>query len=135
MSARSKARKRALDMLFAADVRAVPVATVLTEEAVRAAGEPSRESSWLYAREIVDGITDHASEIDEAIRSAVQGWTLERMPNVDRALLRIATWEILYNPDVPTSVAINEAVEAAKLMSTDESPAFIHGVLGSIASR
>ncbi|MBO1902858.1 transcription antitermination factor NusB [Leucobacter weissii] len=132
MSARSKARKRALDMLFQADVRAEPLERVVEAEAARAAGEPDRLASWMYAREIVDGVADHAAEIDELIVSYAQGWSLARMPNVDRAVLRIAAWEILHNPEVPTAVAIDEAVELAKEYSTEDSSRFVNGVLGRI---
>ncbi|REJ05471.1 transcription antitermination factor NusB [Microbacterium bovistercoris] len=133
MSARSKARKRALDILFAADVRGEEIATTLAAEAKRAASEPAREASWLYAREIVDGVVDHRDEIDEQITTHSRDWKLERMPAVDRAVLRIAAWEILFNEQVPTAVAIDEAVELAKELSTDESGAFVHGVLARLA--
>lgn len=133
MSARSKARKRALDMLFQADVRAEPLAQIVAAEASRAAGEPDRLASWLYAREIVDGIADHSDEIDELISTYAVGWSLERMPNVDRAVLRIASWEMLYNAEVPNAVAIDEAVELAKEYSTEDSSRFVNGVLGKIA--
>lgn len=133
MSARSKARKRALDMLFQADVRAEPLAQIVAAEASRAAGEPDRLASWLYAREIVDGVADHGDEIDELISTYAVGWSLERMPNVDRAVLRIASWEMLYNPEVPNAVAIDEAVELAKEYSTEDSSRFVNGVLGKIA--
>ena len=103
-------------------------------EAARAASEPARSASWLYAREIVDGVIDHNEEIDETIATYARGWTLERMPAVDRALLRIAVWEILFNPDVPAAVAVDEAVEAAKILSTDESASFVNGILATIAS-
>jgi len=133
LSARTKARKRALDMLFQADVRGESIITIVNAEAQRASGEPDRAASWLYAREIVDGVTDHRDQIDELIMSYAQGWTLERMPNVDRALLRLATWEILFNEEVPAAVAIDEAVELAKEYSTDDSSRFVNGVLGRIA--
>ncbi|MBN9152675.1 MAG: transcription antitermination factor NusB [Microbacterium sp.] len=133
MSARTKARKRALDILFQADVRGDDLATVLAAEARRAANEPARESSWLYARDIVDGVIDHRDEIDEQITTFAKDWSLARMPAVDRAVLRIGTWEILHNDDVPTAVAIDEAVELAKEFSTDDSGAFVHGVLARIA--
>lgn len=133
MSARTKARKRALDILFSADVRGDEVAVALASEAKRAASEPAREASWLYAREVVDGIVDHRDEIDEQITTHSRDWKLERMPAVDRALLRIGVWEILFNPEVPTAVAIDEAVELAKEFSTDDSGAFVHGVLARVA--
>jgi N utilization substance protein B len=133
MSARTKARKRALDILFQSDVRGDEIATILAAEAKRAANEPAREASWLYAREIVDGIIDNREEIDEQITTFAKDWSLARMPAVDRALLRIASWEILFNDEVPAAVAIDEAVELAKEFSTDESGAFVHGVLARIA--
>ncbi|GAA2838283.1 NusB antitermination factor [Leucobacter komagatae] len=135
MSARTKARKRALDMLFQADVMNTSVMDVVADEAKRAVGEPDRVASWLYAREIVDGVNDHREEIDELIASYAQGWTIERMPNVDRAILRIASWEMLHNPEVPAPVAINEAVALAKEYSTDDSGRFVNGVLGKIAEH
>lgn len=133
MSARTKARKRALDILFQSDVRGDDLSATLAAEAKRAASEPARESSWLYAREIVDGVIDNCSEIDEQITTFAKDWSLARMPAVDRAVLRIGTWEILYNDEVPTAVAIDEAVELAKEFSTDDSGAFVHGVLAKIA--
>ncbi|MDQ0725435.1 transcription antitermination factor NusB [Microbacterium sp. W4I20] len=133
MSARTKARKRALDILFSADVRGDDVAVALAAEAKRAASEPAREASWLYAREIVDGIIDQRDEIDEHIATHSRDWKLERMPAVDRALLRIGVWEIVYNDEIPTAVAIDEAVELAKEFSTDDSGAFVHGVLARVA--
>ena len=135
MSARTKARKRALDMLFQADVLQTPLGDIVGAEAGRAANEPDRVASWLYAREIVDGVADHRDAIDELISSYAQGWTLDRMPNVDRAILRIASWEILYNDEIPTPVAINEAVGLAKEYSTEDSSRFVNGVLGRIAEH
>ncbi|MFT4214831.1 MAG: transcription antitermination factor NusB [Microbacterium sp.] len=133
MSARSKARKRALDILFQADVRGDELAVTLAAEAGRAASEPAREASWLYAREIVDGVIDNREEIDEQIVTHARDWKLDRMPAVDRAILRIAVWELLHNEEVPTAVAIDEAVELAKEFSTDDSGAFVHGVLARVA--
>jgi N utilization substance protein B len=133
VSARTKARKRALDLLYAADMRQVPVEQLLVAEAERAVSEPERQASWLYAREIVDGVVDHGDEIDEAITTNSRGWTLERMPAVDRALLRIGVWEILYNDEVPDAVAISEAVEAATVLSTDDSAGFVNGLLAAIS--
>ena len=134
MSARTKARKRALDVLFSADVRDISIAEALEAEAERAASEPDRAASWLYAREILDGVIDHSAEIDETIETYARGWSLERMPAVDRAIVRIAVWEILYNPDVPGAVAVDEAVEAAKTLSTEESSSYVNGLLATIAS-
>lgn len=133
MSARTKARKRALDILFQADVRGDEPGVILAAEAQRAASEPAREASWLYAREIVDGVIDHHEEIDELIATHSKDWKIERMPAVDRALLRMGVWELLYNDEVPTAVAIDEAVELAKEFSTDDSGSFVHGVLARVS--
>lgn len=120
-------------MLYQADVRSQPVAEVIAAEALRAQGEPDRLASWSYAREIVDGVQDHRDEIDEQLETVAQGWALDRMPHIDRSLLRIATWELLHNAEVPTAVAIDEAVELAKAYSTEDSGRFINGVLARIA--
>ncbi|MGO4782402.1 transcription antitermination factor NusB [Cryobacterium sp. W22_MBD10_FK3] len=133
MSARTKARKRAIDILYVADIRQTTIEQSLAMEAERAANEPARMVSWLYARDIVDGVVDHRDEIDELIETYSQGWTLSRMPTIDRAILRIGIWEILYNDAVPHAVAIDEAVEAAKVLSTDDSAGFVNGLLGRIA--
>ena len=133
MSARSKARKRALDILFQSDVRGDDLPVTLAAEAKRAASEPAREASWLYARDIVDGVIDNRDEIDEQITTFAKDWSLARMPAVDRALLRMGVWEILFNDEVPTGVAIDEAVELAKEFSTDDSGSFVHGVLARIS--
>ena len=135
MSARTKARKRALDILFQADVRGEELAIMLATEAKRASSEPERQASWLYARDIVDGVIDNQVEIDEQIETFSQGWSLERMPAVDRAILRIGVWEVLFNDEIPTGVAVDEAVEAAKEYSTDDSPGFVNGLLGRIAQQ
>jgi N utilization substance protein B len=133
VSARTKARKRALDLLYSADMRQVPVEQMLVVEAEKAASEPERAASWLYAREIVDGIVDNRAEIDELIETNSHGWTLERMPAVDRAILRIGVWEIIHNDAVPDPVAISEAVEAATVLSTDDSAGFVNGLLAAIS--
>ena len=133
MSARSKARKRALDILFQSDVRGDEPGVILAAEAQRAASEPARQASWLYARDIVDGVIDHRDEIDEQIITHARDWKLDRMPAVDRAVLRIGVWEALYNDEIPVAVAIDEAVELAKEFSTDEAGSFVHGVLARIA--
>ena len=122
-------------MLFAADVRGVTVSEIVAAEALRAASEPDRESSWLYARDIVDGVVENLDDIDEALSSNSRGWTLERMPAVDRAILRCAAWEILYNPEIPAGVATSEAVALAGELSTEESSGFVNGLLSTIANR
>lgn len=134
MGARTKARKRALDVLYGADVRGESINEALAAEALRAAADPKRSSSWDYARTIVTGVTEHGDEIDELIETYAQGWTIARMPAIDRALLRIGIWEILFNDEVPDSVAIAEAVESARVHSTEDSAGFVNGLLGRIAS-
>lgn len=133
MSARTKARKRAIDLLYGADVRQVRVAELVVAEAERAADEPDRAASWEYAQRIVQGVDDNADALDAAIRHHAQGWTLERMPVLDRAIARVGAWEILYNPEVPDPVAIAEAVEAASTLSTEDSAGFLNGLLAAIA--
>ena len=133
MSARTKSRKRALDILFGADLRELPIAGLLDEEAARAEASPQRGSSWAYARDIVEGVDSHLTELDAAIRAHADGWPLERMPVLDRTIARIGAWEILYNDEVPDGVAIAEAVESAALLSTEDSAGFLNGVLGAIA--
>ena len=133
MSARTKARKRAIDVLYVADVRELPIADVFADESLRAAEQPQRSSSWGYAADIVSGVNEHKSEIDELIETYAQGWTIARMPAIDRALVRIGIWEILHNDEVPNPVAISEAVESATVLSTEDSAGFINGLLGRIA--
>ena len=122
-------------MLFAADVRGVAVADIVADEARRAASEPDREVSWLYAREVVDGVIDNLAVIDESITRHSRGWTLERMPAVDRAIVRVAVWEILFNDEIPPPVAMSEAVTLATELSTEESPGFINGLLSAISTE
>ncbi|UFU04734.1 transcription antitermination factor NusB [Ruania halotolerans] len=139
MPARTKARKRAVDVLYEADQRAVAAGTdpgrptpvsVLAERIT----EPGTQAALPeYAVEIVEGFAAHAERIDEVLSSFSQGWTLERMPTVDRAILRVGAWEVLYNDDVPDAVAIDEAVGLARSLSTDESPGFVNGLLGRIS--
>ena len=129
MSARSKARKRALDVLFEAEQRDVDVRSVFLRVATDATSPLNP-----YTEELVNGVTAHRDRIDELIATYAEGWSLDRMPAVDRNLLRIAVYELLYESDVPSQVAIDEAVTLAKDLSTDDSPSFINGVLGRIES-
>ena len=133
MSARSKARKRAVDVLYGADLRERAIADAVVEEQRRAASEPARESSWRYAREIIEGVDAHLAALDQTIAEHAHGWTLERMPVLDRAILRVGAWEILHNDEVPDAVAISEAVQLAGELSTDDSGSFVNGVLSAIA--
>ena len=134
MSARRKGRKRALDVLHAADMRQLSVAELLQEEAVRAESEPAREGSWGFAREILEGVTTHSGEIDELIEST-SSWPMERMPSIDRAILKLAASELFVHPDIPEAVIIAEAGELASEYSTDESRGFIQGVLGGLVKK
>ncbi len=86
----------------------------------------------LYTVDLVEGVTAMAEQIDEYLQTYSQGWTLERMPAVDRIILRIGAWELLFNDDVPDGVAVSEAVELAKILSTDDSPQFVNGLLGRL---
>jgi transcription antitermination protein NusB len=133
VGARTKARKRALDVLYGADVRQESINSALAVETSRAIADTKRSSSWEYARQIVEGVAEHGDEIDELIETYSQGWTIERMPAVDRAIVRIGIWELLFNPEVPDSVAISEAVESATVLSTEDSAGFINGLLGRIS--
>lgn len=133
MGARTKARKRAIDLLYGADLREISLNSAIAIEAERAKSEPDRWASWAYAREIVEGIAEHGDEIDELIETYAQGWTINRMPVLDRAIVRIGIWEIMFNDEIPDGVAISEAVEAAKEYSTEDSAGFVNGLLGRIA--
>ncbi|AEG44364.1 transcription antitermination factor NusB [Isoptericola variabilis] len=129
MAARTKARKRAVDILFEAEQRKVEPVALLAERVA----EPRTEAAVpQYTVEIVEGVVAHRERIDELLETYSHGWTLERMPAVDRALLRIGTWEILFNDEVPDAVAIDEAVDLAGTLSTDDSPSFVNGLLGRI---
>ena len=135
MSARGKARKRAIDVLYGADVREESINTSLFAEENRQLADPTRRAnSWAYAKQIVQGVAEHGDEIDELIETYSQGWTIERMPAVDRAIIRIGIWELLFNPEVPQAVAISEAVDEAKSLSTEDSSGFVNGLLGRIAT-
>ncbi|HEU5271360.1 MAG TPA: transcription antitermination factor NusB [Jatrophihabitans sp.] len=127
MAARSKARKRAVDLLYEADLRgADPVSTLADRVAL--ADPPISD----YTIELVEGVTEHRQAIDELLSNYAEGWTLDRMPGVDRAVLRVGLYELLWSTDVPDAVAIDEAVELAKSLSTDESPRFVNGLLGRV---
>jgi N utilization substance protein B len=127
VGARSKARKRALDVLFESEARGVdPLATLA--ERVDRAETPMNE----YVATLVDGVTANRERIDELLTTYSQGWPLERMPAVDRAALRLGAYELLWRDDVPDAVAIDEAVSLARDLSTDESPGFVNGLLARL---
>ncbi|GAA3462466.1 MULTISPECIES: transcription antitermination factor NusB [Saccharothrix] len=129
MGARSKARKRAVDVLFEADLRGIDAVTLVSERVGSTDVPPVND----YTVSLVEGVTAHRARIDDLISEHAEGWTLQRMPAVDRAVLRVGLYELLWAADVPDAVAIDEAVELAKGLSTDDSPRFVNGVLGRIA--
>ena len=134
MSARTKARKRAVDALFAADLREEHPAVLLDETYKQVEDRQNQGPIFDYARTLIDGVVDHQGEIDTLLETYSEGWTLERMPNVDRAILRVSVWEIVYNDEIPDAVAIDEAVDLAKEYSTDASGAFVNALLTRISS-
>jgi len=131
MPARRKARKRALDVLYEADVRGEDIQKVLGAALERI--EPPAPGHLPYAVSLVEGVASHIDRIDELIASYAEGWTLDRMPIIDRNLARIAVYEMLYVDEIDDAVAITEAVELAHQLSTDDSPRFLNGVLARIA--
>ena len=129
MAARSKARKRALDVLFEAEVRGVPVLDLLAERITL--GDPPVSE---YAADLVRGVAANRDRIDSLIAEHAEGWTLDRMPAVDRNVLRIGVYELLWAADIPEAVAMSEAVALAHDLSTDASPAFVNGILARLAA-
>lgn len=130
MAARTKARARALDILFEADQRGLNAVALLDE---RLADPESRAGNNPYTATLVRGVVEKWRDINAALTDYSQGWTLERMPAVDRAILRLGAWEILWNDEIPDAVAISEAVALATELSTDESPSFVNGLLGRLS--
>jgi N utilization substance protein B len=130
VGARTKARKRALDLLFEAEQRKVNASELLRERlAVPVTEAPLSE----FTADLVTGVVEHWTQVDELIATYSQGWTLQRMPAVDRAILRLGAYEVLYSTDVPEGVAISEWVALATELSTDDSPRFVNGLLGRLA--
>ncbi len=127
MGARSKARKRALDVLYEAAQRGLDPLAILQDRT-----EQNDPPVPEYAAELVRGVVAHRTRIDELLSTYAQEWTLDRFPAVDLAVLRIGTFELLWCPDVPDEVAVSEAVELASSLSTDDSPAFVNGLLGRL---
>lgn len=128
MAARSKARKRALDILFASELRSEDPVVAL-ERAIEAGEGPTNA----YTGTLVRGVVEHLERIDEVLTTYSKGWTLSRMPAVDRNVLRIGVYELLWgDEDVPETVAVSEALHLVQDLSTDDSPAFVNGLLGSI---
>ena len=129
MAARTKARKRALDLLFEAEQRGVNAADLLRE---RLAAPVTEAPLSEFTADLVMGVVEHWGQVDELITTYSQGWTLQRMPAVDRAILRLGAYEVLYSTDVPEPVAISEWVGLATELSTDDSPRFVNGLLARL---
>ena len=130
MGARTKARKRALDLLVEAEQRKVNVAELLRQ---RLAAPVTEAPLSEFTADLVTGVVEHWTQVDELIATYSQGWTLQRMPAVDRAILRLGAYEVLFSTDVPEGVAISEWVALATELSTDDSPRFVNGLLGRLA--
>lgn len=130
MGARSKARKRAVDLLFEAQLRKVDPVSLLADRV----GSPDVPPVNDYTVTLIEGVQTHLVRIDELLAEHSEGWTLDRMPAVDLAVLRLGLYELLWASDVPDAVAIDEAVQLAKMLSTDDSPRFVNGLLGRIAT-
>jgi transcription antitermination protein NusB len=129
---RHQARKRAVDLLFEAEARRLTPGEVVDVRTALAESNPDVAPLHPYTVAAARGVSENSAHIDDLITSHLQGWTLDRLPAVDRAILRVSVWELLYADDVPEPVAVDEAVELAKELSTDESPGFINGVLGQL---
>lgn len=125
MSARRKARKRAVDILYAAELRQQDPADALADAIAGGIDNP-------YSQVLVHGVTEHRQRIDELISRYSTSWSLERMPAVDRNVMRVGVFELLYADDVPDPVAVSEAIGLVESLSTDESPAFVNGILGAV---
>ena len=136
VTARTKARRRAIEILFEADQRGMltsdATAQLRSFAQLRAVSSANHTEAPAYTREILNGVCDHLDDVDETIQTYAQGWTLGRMPAVDRAIARVATWEIVYNDDVDAPVAVDEAMTLSRMLSTDESPRYLGGLLGRI---
>jgi N utilization substance protein B len=129
---RHQARKRAVDLLFEAEARGLTAAEIADGRNALAVQQADVAPLNPYTLTVAHGVTEHSAHIDDLISSHLQGWTLDRLPAVDRAILRVAVWELLHASDVPEPVAVDQAVELAKKLSTDDSPGFVNGVLGQI---
>ncbi|MFT8532672.1 transcription antitermination factor NusB, partial [Bifidobacterium aquikefiri] len=129
--ARSTARKRALNTLYEADEKGQEVLSLLAERLLRPGAQTPLPD---YAIDLVRGVAEHLHTIDGALDAHSTGWKLNRMAVVDRNILRIATWEIVFNPDVPDRVAIDEALSLAKSFSDSDAPGFIHGLLSAVSA-
>ncbi|MCH5643533.1 MULTISPECIES: transcription antitermination factor NusB [unclassified Gordonia (in: high G+C Gram-positive bacteria)] len=130
---RHKARRRAVDLLFEAEAKQVSPAALVAERRELVRDDESVGAIHDYTATVIEGLATDQPQIDAVLSSHLRDWTLERLPAVDRAIMRLATWELFNSVDVDTIVVVDEAVELAKELSTDDSPAFVNGVLGKIA--
>jgi len=133
VSARSKARKQTLDLLYESDIRGSSASDLLIQRDVPDDGPDARPIRD-FTKELIGGITENRRKIDELISTYAQGWDMDRLPAVDRNILRLGIYEIVWSDDVEDGVAIDEALNLAKVLSTDESAGYIHGVLGRIST-
>ena len=133
MSARSKARKQTLDLLYEADIRGASAADLLLQRDVIEEGPDARPIRE-FTKTLIAGVTENKRKIDELIATYAQGWDMDRLPAVDRNILRLGIFEIVWSSDLDDGIAIDEALTLAKELSTDESAGYIHGVLGRISS-
>jgi transcription antitermination protein NusB len=134
LSSRSKARKRAVDALYAAEMRDEMATDLLTATQESVADRQNQDEIFDFAMELVSGVLANQIEIDELLSSLAQNWTLDRMPALDRAILRLGIYEIAFGNQVPAEVVISEAVALASELSTDDSPAFVNGILAGVAA-
>lgn len=134
MSSRSKARKRAVDALYAAEMRDEMATELLLATKDSVADRQNQGEIFDFAMELVSGVLANQIEIDELLASLAQNWTLDRMPAVDRAILRLGIYEIAFGQQIPAEVVISEAVALANELSTDDSSAFINGILAGVAA-
>lgn len=133
MSARSKARKQALDLLYEADIRGGSASEILQSRDVVEDGPDARPIRE-FTKELITGVSENSRKIDELITTYAQGWDMDRLPAVDRNILRLGIYEIVWSTELADGIAIDEALTLAKELSTDESAGYIHGVLGKISS-
>jgi N utilization substance protein B len=133
VSARSKARKQTLDLLYEADIRSTSAADLLALRDVIEEGPDARPIRE-FTKLLIAGVTENRRKIDELISTYAQGWDMDRLPAVDRNILRLGIYEIVWSADLDDGIAIDEALTLAKELSTDESAGYIHGVLGRISS-
>lgn len=133
MSARSKARKQALDILYEADIRSSDALAILSSRDIEEEGPDARPIRE-FTRELISGVTGNKRKIDELIATYAQGWDMDRLAAVDRNILRLGIYEIIWSDELADGIAIDEAITLAKDLSTDDSASFIHGLLGKISS-